>query len=71
MTVDELEFYDEIDCGDLFVGNDLRERIMIFLLPWEIYDYKFVVVDRKSHPGALGSDSSKAYKVLWCMIQQI
>ena len=33
MTVEELEFYDEIDCGDLFVGNDLRERIMIFLLP--------------------------------------
>ena len=33
MTVDELEFYDEIDCGDLFEGNDMRERIMIFLLP--------------------------------------
>ncbi len=33
MTVDELEFYDEIDCGDLFVGNDTRERIMIFVLP--------------------------------------
>ena len=30
MTVDELEFYDEIDCGDLFDINDLRERIMIF-----------------------------------------
>ncbi len=33
MTVDELEFYDEIDCGDLFEGNDERERIMIFMLP--------------------------------------
>ena len=33
MTVDELEFYDEIDCSDLFEGNDLRERILIFLLP--------------------------------------
>ena len=33
MTVDELEFYDEIDCGDLFDGNDSRERIMIFSLP--------------------------------------
>ncbi len=33
MTVDELEFYDEIECGDLFDGNDVRERIMIFLLP--------------------------------------
>ena len=33
MTVDELEFYDEIDCGDLFEGNDLRERIMAFELP--------------------------------------
>ena len=32
MTVDELEFYDEIDCGDLFEGNDLRERIMVFEL---------------------------------------
>ena len=33
MTVDELEFYDEIECGDLFDGNDMRERIMIFMLP--------------------------------------
>ena len=33
MTVNELEFYDEIECGDLFAGNDMRERIMIFLLP--------------------------------------
>ena len=33
MTVDELEFYDELDCGDLFEGNDLRERIVIFKLP--------------------------------------
>ncbi|MBE5929875.1 MAG: SAM-dependent methyltransferase [Lachnospiraceae bacterium] len=32
MTVDELEFYDEIDCGDLFEGNDSRERILIFML---------------------------------------
>ncbi len=32
MTVDELEFYDEIPCGDLFPGNDLREQIMIFSL---------------------------------------
>lgn len=33
MTVDELEFYDEIECEDLFEGNDPRERIMIFQLP--------------------------------------
>lgn len=33
MTVDELEFYDEIDCTDLFEGDDRRERIMIFRLP--------------------------------------
>ena len=32
MTVEELEFYDEIGCGDLFEGKDLRERIVIFLL---------------------------------------
>lgn len=32
MTVDELEFYDEIDCDDLFGGSDLRERIVIFSL---------------------------------------
>ena len=32
MTVNELEFYDEIDCNDLFEGNDTRERIMIFSL---------------------------------------
>ena len=34
MTVDELEFYDEIECGDLFDESDLRERIMIFQLPY-------------------------------------
>ena len=33
MTVDELEFYDEIECDDLFAGNDPRERIMIFQFP--------------------------------------
>ena len=33
MTVDELEFFDEIECDDLFPGNDPRERIMIFQLP--------------------------------------
>ena len=37
MTVAELEFYDEIECGDLFPGSDERERVMIFWLPgpWE------------------------------------
>ena len=33
MTVDELEFYDEVECDDLFPGKDPRERIMIFQLP--------------------------------------
>jgi len=33
MTVDELEFYDEIECEDLFDGKDTRERILIFELP--------------------------------------
>ena len=33
MTVDELEFYDEIECDDLFEGSDPRERIMVFQLP--------------------------------------
>ena len=32
MRVDELEFYDEIECFDLFEG-DSRERILIFQLP--------------------------------------
>ena len=38
MTVAELEFYDEIECGDLFPGSDERERVMIFWLPgpWEV-----------------------------------
>ena len=36
MTIDELEFYDEIECDDLFAGKDPRERILIFSLP----DYK-------------------------------
>lgn len=33
MTVDELDFYDEIECEDLFEGNNPRERIMIFQFP--------------------------------------
>jgi predicted RNA methylase len=38
MTVDELEFYDEIDCSDLFDGNSKRERILIFSL--RNYEFK-------------------------------
>ena len=30
MTVNELTFYDDIDCGDLYDGKDSRERIVIF-----------------------------------------
>lgn len=33
MTVDELDFYDEIPCGDLFSKDDPRERVLIFSLP--------------------------------------
>ena len=33
MEVDVLELYDEIACGDLFEGNDPRERVMVFRLP--------------------------------------
>ena len=33
MTVEELDFYDEIECDDLFEGKDSRERILIFQLP--------------------------------------
>lgn len=33
MTLDALEFYGDIDCGDLFATNDPRERIMVFALP--------------------------------------
>ena len=33
MTVEELDFYDEITCDDLFAGKDARERILIFELP--------------------------------------
>ena len=33
MTVEALEFYDEIECDDLFAENRQRERIMIFSLP--------------------------------------
>ena len=34
MTLDELEFFDEISCDDLFPGKDPRERILIFQLPY-------------------------------------
>ena len=36
MAVDELEFYDEIDCRDLFEGNDPRERIIVYKRGCEI-----------------------------------
>lgn len=32
MSMDELSFYEEIDCGDLFEGNNTRERIVVFAL---------------------------------------
>ena len=32
MTVDEVEFFAEIACGDLFQGNDPREQILVFKL---------------------------------------
>ena len=35
MTVEELEFWDEIECDDLFPG-DPRERILIFRLPEDL-----------------------------------
>ena len=33
MGMDELDFYDEIDCDDLFCTGSHRERIMVFHLP--------------------------------------
>ena len=33
MRVEEVDFYDEIECEDLFPGKDNRERILIFQLP--------------------------------------
>ncbi len=30
MTMEELEFFDEIDCRDLFEGDDKRERILVW-----------------------------------------
>ena len=32
MTVEELMFFDEIECKDLFPGNNSREKIVIFKL---------------------------------------
>ena len=39
MTIEEMEFMDEIDCRDLFEGNNKRERIMIFKINFFV-DYK-------------------------------
>jgi len=39
MTLDELEAYDEIACGDLFQTKSTRERIVIFSLPgYEVHE---------------------------------
>ena len=35
MTVDEIAFYDEIDCRNLFDGDNPRERIMLFELDYD------------------------------------
>lgn len=35
MTIGELMFLDEVDCRDLFAGNDRRERIIVFELGGE------------------------------------
>ncbi len=35
MQVDELEFVDEIDCKDLFEGENVRERIVIFQMQFD------------------------------------
>ncbi len=32
MTMEELEFFDEIDCRDLFEGDDKREKILVWKL---------------------------------------
>lgn len=37
MTVSELTFLDEIDCRDLFPGNDPRERIVVFTTAGEMF----------------------------------
>lgn len=39
MQVEELDFYDEIECDDLFEGTDSRERILIFQLPCPETDF--------------------------------
>ena len=44
MTVDELEFYDEIACDDLFEGRDTRERIMIFRLPYYEVESEYIEI---------------------------
>ena len=36
MTIEEMVFLDEIDCSDLFEGENRRERILIF--EWELYE---------------------------------
>ncbi len=42
MTVNELEFEDEIDCSDLFAENNTRERIMIFRMG--LFDFFYGLV---------------------------
>ena len=37
MTVEEMTFLDEIDCSDIFEGENRRERILIF--EWQLYDF--------------------------------
>lgn len=46
MTVDELEFFDDIDCMDLFPGEDPREKILIFRVGID------PDLTESSHPGA-------------------
>jgi hypothetical protein len=49
MTIDELEFYDEIDCRDLFDEDNQRERITIFQINKRFNHSPPIIYNRCNH----------------------
>ena len=58
MTVEELVFLDEIDCRDLFEGDNARERILVFQIG--VFDFSHDKPAKLfSHANARGGDQSE------------
>ncbi len=66
MTEDMLEFLDELDCRDLFPGEDPRERILIFKLPdgrEEFYFLGEIFAENEPRPIQMEKTKDDAFEI--------